>query len=141
LKIFFVLSFISVAPIVWSDETSKNQGYQGYWRFVKDDFSKRHPFYLSFMINKAMNTRLYLDDQVFIQYVKPQKLHKPAESLIKVREEMNGGWSFVRKNMDGLVEFEIVLEGQKWYYREGKMEYQLIKTTEKEVEEWEKQNK
>lgn len=139
MKTILVLLFVSMTPFAWSNDA--DNGYQGYWRFVKEDFSKRHPFYLSFMINKAMNTRLYLDDQVFMQYVKPKKLHKSAESLIKVKKDSDRGWSFVRKNKGGLVEFQIVLEGQKWYYREGKMEYQLIKTTEKEVEEWEKQIK
>jgi sensor histidine kinase YesM len=121
------------------DTSLKNQttsAYQGYWSFVREDFKKRHRFWPSWMINKAMNTRLYLSDDFFIQYSNPKKTYKEPRPIRKIVQQGEQSWTFVREEGGKQVSFELKKEGELWIYRENEKVYQLVKNSPEDVLAW-----
>lgn len=109
--------------------------YRGHWRFVKEDFSKRHPWWPGFMIKKALKTRLVLSDEHFVQYLKPGEMHGQPREIIEVKA-LAEGWSFLRVEKGDEVSFRIIPRGERWFYIEEGKEYEVVKESEAEVKTW-----
>jgi len=114
--------------------------YKGYWRFVRKDFETRHKHMISFFTNKALNTRLYLGDKFFRQYINPQKTYGGDRPIIKVSRINDGkdfkGWNFIRLENNIKVQFSLNLKNGLWYYQENEKEYQVIKGDKKSYQKW-----
>jgi hypothetical protein len=121
-----------------SEPVEKREGREvcaGYWRFVKEDFRKRHPFLPGFLVKRALNTRLYIGKN-FIQYESPDVMIGKARLIEKVEELKADHFSFSRKEGDKKVDFEFYKKDEKWFYREGDLFYQLIKDNEEDQRVW-----
>ena len=128
LTVGFIAAFKQEVPASnKEDSLNKSEQYEGHWRFVKEDFSKRHPFWPNYFIKKALKTRLYLSKDKFIQYKDPNTLHGKPKDIISIVEKKDNHWEFKRKDSDNIVLFTLTKKNGIWIYREGKKEYQLKK--------------
>jgi len=116
-------------------ESGEVKIYQGYWRFVREDFKKRHPFLPGFMVNQALATRLYLGDD-FIQYRSPDSMIGEPRPIVQVETVKEDHFRFQRREKGRLVAFELYRENGEWFYREGDLFYQLIKDTPEDHQRW-----
>lgn len=133
---FYVHASAEEQSKVTEGSVSKHiHGFEGSWRFDKEDFSKRHPFYMDWMVRKALNTRLVLSSEFFIQYRSPGQLHKSKRSIIEV-EKLEQGWRLTRKEGDAHITMTLTLENDRWIYREADMEYQLHRDHPEEWQRW-----
>jgi hypothetical protein len=128
-----ILTFISFNFLIGEEIDPKK--YEGYYRFVRDDFKKRHRFMLNFLVNKALNTRLCVKNGKFIQYISPKKTYKSKRKIISVKN-INGSWHFERMEGNKKIMFSFIKEKNKWFYVENKLKYQVIKDNEKEHNDW-----
>lgn len=137
----WVLFFIGVcSSLCWSQadtghEESEPPAYAGYWRFVREDLKKRHPLLPSFLINRALNTRLFLGDE-FIQYRSPEKMLGKARPIERVEVVKDSHFRFFRSEGERQVSFEIFQKDQKWFYREGDLLYQVLRDTPTDQKRW-----
>lgn len=112
------------------------ESYEGYWSFVREDFKKRHRFWPSWMISKAMKTRLYLSQDFFIQYSNPNETYKEPRPMKEVIPHEDQGWKFIREESNAEISFTLKKEGDVWIYRENEKVYQLVKNSPEEVNRW-----
>jgi hypothetical protein len=133
-KIAFLISILFfVAPL--SAEQIDYSEIKGTWRFVKKDFKKRHPYMLGFLVNKALRTRLSIEKKHFVQYIHPKKIYKEKRELIEIKKD-NNKWLLSRKEGSVTVKFIFYKKNNNWYYKEGDMEYQVIKDSKEDYEAW-----
>jgi hypothetical protein len=107
----------------------------GYWRFVQEDFRERHPWLPSFMIKRALKTRLFLGDD-FIQYRSPKKMIGERRPIETVKTLGKDHYLFERKEDQKKVVFELYRKDDKWFYREGDLLYQLVKDSPDDQLRW-----
>jgi hypothetical protein len=115
---------------------NKEEAYEGYWRFVKEDFRARHPWWPGWMVGKALKTRLFLSKDVFIQYKSPTEKHGEPKKITFLEQSSPEMWEFGRQESDGILTFSLTKSEQGWVYREGKTEYLLRKESPQEVIKW-----
>lgn len=111
---------------------------EGYYRFEREDFRRRHPLMLGFMVNKALRTRLHITGDHYIQYITPDKLYKDRREVLEVSPTSEQtGWRFVRLESGRQISYTMTPQGQnRWLYKEGDKEYLLIKCSDQEVADW-----
>jgi hypothetical protein len=142
IKLLLIFSIFQIS--LYADE-NKTTTYKGYWRFDRVDFEKRHKYMFGFLINKALNTRLQLTDEHYIQYLNPTKIYKDKRKIISVlkllKDNKLKGWEFTRIENEKKITFSIVKDQEYWYFREAKKEYQLIKESESDYKKWLQNNR
>lgn len=134
---FLALKIILFSHLSFCDYQN---AYEGYWRFVKKDFKKRHRFLPSFLIEKAIQTRLYISSTEFIQYISPDVIHKEPRKITDI-SKIENGWKFTRIEDKKEINFKLVKEKNNWFFKEVGKEYQVIKDNQIDVEKWKGKNK
>ena len=113
---FFILG-------IGSFEATAAEDFIGTWKFDRQQFSKQHPFYPKFIVDKAMKARLVLTKQTFTQYKNNDTKLYPKEKL-KLLRYSNSEWVFQRENQSGNVkEFRITKTDGDYYYHEKNKTY------------------
>lgn len=129
-----MLFFLALTTHAFSKQTDINHVY-GYWRFDKNHFKEVHPMWIGWMIKKAMNTRLFISENEYIQYMKPKKVYGSIRPIVDMSFDKNK-WIFKRKEKSTLVPFQIYHEDGKWFFKEGKKVYQVHKDNDLEIKAW-----
>jgi hypothetical protein len=128
--------FLTSTPLQAEERVEITEPW-GTWAFVKSDFKKRHPFWLPFMINKAMKSRLVLTSKHFAQHWTADDVVNDPEPIRSVVTLPQGGWKLTRQNEDGKrVDFTITPRDERWFYTEGKLKYQVIKQSAEQIKAW-----
>jgi len=142
-KHLFYLVFLLCNPLLVSvsnEHLDINHPWQGYWRFAKEDFKTKHPWWPNFVINKALKTRLFLSKETFIQYSEPSKIYGKPRKISSILKKGPDQWLFTRKEKSQSIKFTFSKVTDIWIYTEGKKVYQLIKDSKEDTLHWKNKN-